>query len=173
MEKHSIDNRQICGSIPLPRTNFKIAHQDKYRMDNKTPPSEPPVEAPKSLFATSLPTEPETVEERKLRMITDISILIFTSIFGSILYFGGLYQLFTSNADWLVDIMDTHFAAVIMPPLMMIGGIVVVTALKMSEGQMKFSLLGFKFEGSAAPIIMWVLVYLVLTLSVRILWPLI
>ena len=127
----------------------------------------------KSLFATTLPSEPESPEERKLRLIMDIAILTFTSIFGSVLYFGGLYELFSSNADWMVDIMDHHFAAVIMPPLMMIGAVVVVTSLKMSECQMKFSILGFKFEGSAAPIIMWVLVYLVITMSVKILWPLV
>lgn len=145
-------------------------------MDDDTQPTitnNPPEVESKSIFTTTLPTEPESAEERKLRMLVDVVILTFTTIFGSILYFGGLYELFSSNADWLVDIMNKHFAAVIMPPLMMIGAIVVVTALKMSETQMKFSLLGFNFEGSSAPIIMWVLVYLVITLSVRILWNLV
>jgi hypothetical protein len=146
-----------------------------YMDDNvqQTSTNNPPEVDVKSIFTTTLPTEPESAEERKLRMIVDVAILTFTSIFGSILYFGGLYELFSSNAGWLIDIMDKHFAAVVMPPLMMIGAIVVVTALKMSETQMKFSLLGFKFEGSSAPIIMWVLVYLVITLSVRLLWNLV
>lgn len=114
----------------------------------------------------------ESKEEKKLRLIVDIVLLVFTSTFGGILYFGGLYHLFTSNAEWLIQIMKQHYAAVIIPPLMMVGSLVVVIALRMSEGPMKFKLLGFEFEGSSTPIIMWVLVYLVMTLSVTILWPL-
>jgi hypothetical protein len=147
---------------------------DELQQQIEQPPEPPKQEGEvKSIFSTTLPTEPESEQERKLRMLVDFCILGFTSVFGSILYFGGLYFLFSDNATWLVNKIDQHFAGVIMPPLMMLGAIVVVTALKMSETQMKFSLLGFNFEGSAAPIIMWVLVYLVITLSVRILWYLV
>jgi hypothetical protein len=115
----------------------------------------------------------ESKEERKFRMLVDSGILGFTSLFGSVLYFGGLYHLFSTKPQWLIDIIDLHFAAVILPPLMMLGSIVVVIALKMTDGPAKFKLLGFEFEGASAPIIMWVLVYLVMTLSVTVLWGLV
>lgn len=112
-------------------------------------------------------------EERKFRLMVDSGILGFTSLFGSILYFGGLYHLFVSKPQWLLDVINNHFAAIILPPLMMVGSIVVVLSLKMAEGPIKFKVLGFEFDGAAGPIIMWVMVYLVMVLSVTILWGLV
>lgn len=115
---------------------------------------------------------PETKEERRFRLIVDMAILGFSSIFGSILYFGGLYHLFYAKPQWLIDLISGHFVALLVPPLMMIGAIVVVIALKITDGPAKFKVLGFEFEGASAPIVMWSMVYMILTLSVTILWGL-
>lgn len=112
-------------------------------------------------------------QEAKIRFIVACVVLVFCAIFGSMLYFGGLIHLFLEKPEWLISIIEKHFAAIVLPPLMMVGAIVVVVALRMSEGPIKFKILGFEFEGASAPIIMWVLIYLVFTLTVKIFWGLV
>jgi len=112
----------------------------------------------------------ESAADKKLRFIVDAVIMASCFLFGGSLYFGGLYELFAHHPDWMIEIIKTHFAGLIIPPLMMVGAIVVVIALRMSEGPIKLKAFGIEFEGAAAPLIMWSFIYLVLLMSVKELW---
>ena len=111
-------------------------------------------------------------EDEKLRFYVACTVIAFCAVFGAILYIGGLAYLFLSKPLWMIMILKKHFAAVVIPPLMMVGAIMVVVSLRISEGPIKFKILGFEFEGASAPIIMWALVYMIFLASVQLLWGL-
>jgi len=113
---------------------------------------------------------PETDAEKKVRLLADWGFLLCAGIFSMILFGGGLYHLFVVKQPWLVEILQHQFAALIIPPMTMVSAMIVVISLKVMSGPMKFKILGFEFEGSSAPIIMWILVYLVMIHSVTLLW---
>lgn len=145
------------GSSPVPATNFLLNSIMADDNTNQQPPVQPqPI--------------PETDTEQRVRLIADIGFLVCAGLFGVILFGGGLYQLFIVKQPWLVDIFKYHFASLVIPPMSMVAAMVVIISLKVMSGPIKFKIFGFEFEGSSAPIIMWILVYLTIIHSASLLW---
>ena len=48
----------------------------------------------------------------------------------------------------------------------------IVGTLENVRGNIELEAFGIKFKGASGPIIMWVLVYMVLVLSIKMVWPL-
>ncbi len=47
-----------------------------------------------------------------------------------------------------------------------------VGTLENTRGKIEFEFIGLKFKGASGPIIMWVVVFLTLVVSMRVVWPL-
>jgi hypothetical protein len=69
-----------------------------------------------------------------------------------------------------IEIMYKHLAAVIGIPGAIITAFVLVNVLEQVSGPIKFSGLGFKFEGASGPVVMWVVVFLALVIGLKTLW---
>jgi hypothetical protein len=63
-----------------------------------------------------------------------------------------------------------QFRAVVGLPAAAVFAFLVVALFESSSGNIRFELLGIKFEGAAGPIIMWILTYLAMTLSITMVW---
>ncbi len=72
--------------------------------------------------------------------------------------------------DTLVQIATQHFAAVVGLPLGALLAAFIVVALRHTEGPIKFEGLGFKFEGGAGQVILWVICFLAIAAAIRLLW---
>lgn len=78
--------------------------------------------------------------------------------------------LFVLPFDSLVQIVTRHFAAVVGLPLAALLAAFIVVALRHTAGPIKFEGLGFKFEGGAGQVILWVICFLAIALGIRVLW---
>jgi len=113
----------------------------------------------------------ETAKERKIRIDASLAFLTFFIVLMIILCTGGVYYLFMGKANWLLIIISTHFMPLFIPPLLMIASLAVVLSLRQASGPLEFKVLGFEVKGSAAPIIMWVLIFLCFVYAVQMFWP--
>jgi len=105
-----------------------------------------------------------------IQIFADWAIVFIALIFGSIFFGGGLYYLFVNTQQWIVTMIENHFAAIILTPLMCLSSIMVVSILKLSNGPIKFKAFYLEFEGSSAPVMMWILVFLTQLTAVYLLW---
>ena len=72
--------------------------------------------------------------------------------------------------DTMSEIAAQHFAAVVGLPLAALLAAFIVVALRHTAGPMKFEGLGFKFEGGAGQVILWVVCFLAIAAGIRLLW---
>jgi hypothetical protein len=83
-------------------------------------------------------------------------------------------KIFKKNIDSVFDrylnIIFEHFAASVGIALAVIVSLLLVLLLRYSAGPIEFEGMGFKFKGAAAPIILWILCYIVLVSSIKLLW---
>ena len=73
-------------------------------------------------------------------------------------------------ADVLLEITVKHFPAVVGLPLAALLAAFIVVALHHAAGPLKFEGLGFKFEGGAGEVILWVICFLAIAAAIRLLW---
>lgn len=77
--------------------------------------------------------------------------------------FGGINPAF-------FEIYERNFIVIIGLPLAAFGALVVVVFLEQAQGPLEFEGLGFKFRGASGPVVLWVLCYLALVVSFKVLW---
>ena len=70
----------------------------------------------------------------------------------------------------MVNIVKSHFAAIVGLPISAIFSAFIVVALEQTSGPVKFDGLGFKFEGSSGQVVLWVLCFLAISLAIKLLW---
>ena len=63
-----------------------------------------------------------------------------------------------------------HPAAMIGLPLCALAALCLVLLLRSTSGPIEFEAVGLKFKGASGPIIMWVVTYLAMVASVKLLW---
>ena len=51
-----------------------------------------------------------------------------------------------------------------------LGALFVTLILRISTGPLEFEMAGVKFKGGAAPIVFWIICFLSIVLSIRMLW---
>ena len=74
--------------------------------------------------------------------------------------------------DRWIQVVFEHFAVTVCLPLAAMGAIAVVSLFRHSAGEVKFELLGLRFEGASGPIVMWVFCFLAISLAISLLWGL-
>jgi hypothetical protein len=72
--------------------------------------------------------------------------------------------------DSIKEILKEHFAATVGLPLAAVGSFLLVTALQVTAGKIEFEIVGLKFRGASGPIVLWVLVFLGMTVAIRLVW---
>jgi hypothetical protein len=96
------------------------------------------------------------------------------------LFGAGLYIIFhvgfviwqiIHQTDWLLALVQQHYAALIGLPFAAFGALGLVLLLESHYNQqIEFKALGFEFQGASGPIILWVVCFLSIALSMKLLW---
>lgn len=98
-------------------------------------------------------------------------LAIVTAVVLILALFTGFVALHAAKeGSWIVDAAKTHFAAVIGLPFVALMAAFIVATFEISFGRIEFEGLGFRFRGASGPIVLWVLCYLAIALTVKILW---
>jgi hypothetical protein len=63
-----------------------------------------------------------------------------------------------------------HFRAVVGLPGAAVAALFINMLLEQTHGQIEFEGLGFKFRGASGPVVLWVLCYLAIVASIRLVW---
>jgi uncharacterized membrane protein len=69
-----------------------------------------------------------------------------------------------------VNSYKKHFSAVVGLPLASLAALFVVAILEVTTGTIEFEGFGFKFRGASGPIILWVICYLTIATTIKLLW---
>ena len=99
-------------------------------------------------------------------------ILLIIISFLSLFYFGYLFvwQSFGNVHPDIWKIIKEHYAVFIGLPCAAITSFLLVLILEQVHGEIEFSALGMNFKGGSGPIVFWVLCYLTIIISIKILW---
>ena len=70
----------------------------------------------------------------------------------------------------LFDQIVEHYAVFLTVPCAGFAALILVVCLDQAYGTINFSIFQLKFEGASGQIILWILVYLSMILSIKLLW---
>ena len=112
--------------------------------------------------------EQETSENNKKAL--GWLIFSFIGLFLSVIFVFFAIHL-VSGTEWIIKLIQEHFAAIVLVPLGQMAALCIVLLLKVStSGAIKFQFLTFKFRGASGPIILWVLCFFSVIAGTKILW---
>lgn len=74
-----------------------------------------------------------------------------------------------SDGAWYA-IAKEHFAAVIGLPFAAIGSFILVRAFEHESEKISFKAIGIEFNATSGAILLWVVVFLAITVSIKLLW---
>ena len=101
--------------------------------------------------------------KRILKLIMILMGLFFFIFLFYQQWFGGL------NSR-LFDQIVNHYAVFLTVPCAAFAALLLVVIFDEAYGDIKFSIWELKFEGASAPLILWILCFLSIILSVKMLW---
>ncbi|MEM9601301.1 MAG: hypothetical protein AAGA11_00440 [Pseudomonadota bacterium] len=84
-----------------------------------------------------------------------------------------LYRLFTFSEPeetFWEDLFREQFPVVVGMPMAGLAALFITLVLRMSHGPLEFGVGGLRFKGGAAPIVFWVLCFMAMTTSIKMLW---
>ena len=96
-------------------------------------------------------------------------VVVFFVIKSAFLSYGKPGPLLGISPD-LAKFLRDHFAATVGLPFAAIVSLILILILRETTGKLEFEALGFEFRGASAPVLLWVLCYLAITLSIKLLW---
>jgi hypothetical protein len=119
--------------------------------------------------------QPEAWHKQAAKLAVLIAMLIL------VLFMLGIYAYGSWSIFWRVIATDDvvtlymqttfeHFAVLVALPFAALGSLCLVLLLRYAAGPIEFEGLGFKFRGASGPIVMWALCYLVIAVSIKLLW---
>ena len=112
---------------------------------------------------------PDTHENRRMKKIARWFAFIGATIASFAALFALIYILF-SDISFLKELIKENPRAIIGLPSAFLSSYCLVLVLEANSGKIEFEALGFKFRGAAAPIVMWILVFLAIVSGIAILW---
>jgi hypothetical protein len=68
------------------------------------------------------------------------------------------------------EIVTAHLQATVGLPVAGVFAFLLIALFRTTEGRIRFEVIGVKFDGAAGPIVIWVLCFLAITVSIRMLW---
>ncbi len=90
--------------------------------------------------------------------------------------YGFLFVMFHSlypgnpEENWVLSVLYHHYAAALGVPMCAVAALCIVLILETAAGPIQVETTWFKFRGAAAPIIVWILCFLAMTVAMAILW---
>jgi hypothetical protein len=100
-----------------------------------------------------------------------IAFFVFKSAFGSYdAGSGGLAPGYSGISPTLAEFLKQHARVTFGLPIAAVVSLLLILVLRESTGKLEFEALGFKFRGASGPVVLWVLCYLAMTLSIKLLW---
>ena len=123
---------------------------------------------------TEHPTENPLLETtdrqaHKLRLIMSWIVIIILTSFG-VFALMGLTSVHKTEGDYWQTLIREQFPVLVALPMAGLGSLFVTLILRISTGEMEFEIAGLKFKGGAAPIVFWVLCFLSVVVSIKLLW---
>ena len=110
-----------------------------------------------------------TQKRRGFRTVVATLVLIALVIVGGVfVYFLALDIAYAQ--PWMMDVFKEHTAAVLGLPLAAIAAFALVLVLETKSGRIEFEGFGFKFRGASGEVIMWVICFLTIVSSIKLLW---
>ena len=103
-----------------------------------------------------------------MRLAASWLIVLGVAAFVAVFLFGAAWDIL--HEAWLLDIAREHFAATIGLPFAALAALVIVVILEISAGPIEFDGFGLKFKGAAGPVVFWILVFLAISASIKLLW---
>lgn len=110
--------------------------------------------------------DPQT---QKLQIIMSWVVIIILTIFG-VFALIKLSSVHKTEGDYWQTLISEQFPVIVGIPMAGLGALFVTLILRISIGELEFELAGLKFKGGAAPIVFWVICFLSIVLSIRLLW---
>jgi hypothetical protein len=114
-------------------------------------------------------------ESEKLQISTSRRLAVWIILIGMVAF--GTLELFfiidgvwLSHDPWIVNQAKDHFAAVLGLPTSALASLFVVAILEATTGPIEFEGFGFKFRGASGPIVFWVICFLAISGSIKVLW---
>ena len=92
-----------------------------------------------------------------------ICFVIYLAFIGGSFYWTG---------GWIAKLFRDHYVFFVGLPFAGFLAYFIVGTLENVRGQIEFEALSIKLKGASGPILMWVVVYLVIVLSITMVWPL-
>lgn len=89
-----------------------------------------------------------------------------------IIYLAFLTSSWFWEGGWVNQLFFEHYVFFVGLPFAGFLAYFIVGTLEHVRGQIELEALGIKFKGASGPIIMWVIVYMALVLSIKMVWPL-
>ena len=96
-------------------------------------------------------------------------MVIVLTLFG-IASLIGLFTVARTEGSFWQNLIKDQFPVVIGIPMAGAGALFVTLVLRISSGPIEFKVAGVSFKGGSAPIVFWVLCFLVLVLAIKMLW---
>jgi hypothetical protein len=72
--------------------------------------------------------------------------------------------------DLWIPVAKQHFAAIVGLPMAALASLIIVLVLRVSAGPIEVEAWGLKFKGASAPIVFWILCFLAISTSIKMLW---
>ena len=112
----------------------------------------------------------ESEQERKLfrRLVAILALVGVTLVGGVFLFF--LARDIANAEPWMMEVFRTHPGAVLGLPTAALVALCIVLFLEARSGLIEFEVFGFKFRGASGEIVLWVMCFLAITASVKLLW---
>jgi hypothetical protein len=108
--------------------------------------------------------------ENVSRMLVTVLALLGTVAFAVLFLYGSVVSMMTE--PWVLEIAQKHFAASVGLPFAALAALCLVSVLEIRSGPVEFEAWGLKFKGAAAPIVFWILIFLAIAASIKLLWSL-
>jgi hypothetical protein len=107
-------------------------------------------------------------QHRFRRLIEMLALLSATAVGAAFVFF--LTRDIANAEPWMMDVFREHPGAVLGLPLAALAALCIVLFLEAKSGRIEFEGFGFKFRGASGEIILWVICFLAITSSIRLLW---
>ncbi len=111
-----------------------------------------------------------TEAERFFRAWAPPIVLLGVSLWG--FFAGGFLAYHSIRGRFILRIVETHFAAMILVPMAALIALSIVLLLRWTTGPLAFKAGSFEASGAAGPLLFWVLCFLAIVAVIRLLWPL-
>jgi hypothetical protein len=112
--------------------------------------------------------EEKTADGHAIRLVAQWLVLIAGLVFGGAFVYGEVRSMLRNPA--VLQIVLNHFPVTVGLPCAILASLCVVIFLEVTAGSVEFEAIGFKFKGASGPIVLWVLVFLAMSVCIKLLW---